>query len=333
MRLVLARPRGFCAGVDRAVDTVEELLELYDEPVFVRHEIVHNQAVCSELRHRGAIFVEDVDEVPEGSIVVLSAHGSPPRVYACAKKRELRVFDATCPLVTKVHLEVARYARRGHTVVVIGHHDHVEVRGILGYYDNPDGDGAFVVENETDAWAFKPLRADRVAYVTQTTLAIDQTRAIVEILAARFPKLVSPSRQDICYATQNRQNAVRRLAELCRLIIVIGAPHSSNSVRMVEVARRCGSKSVLIEGHRDISGEWFIGLDAAGLTSSASAPESLIESAIAHIRSLVPEVVVDEIGESESVSFHLPSELRALDAARAGRSSNRRKTAFTINRK
>lgn len=315
MKLLLASPRGFCAGVDRAVAIVEELLDLYDEPIFVRHEIVHNKAVVDQLRQRGAVFVENIDEIPRDAIVVLSAHGSPPKVHGEAKARNLRLFDATCPLVTKVHLEVARHARNGRAVVVIGHRNHVEVQGILGYYDNPEGDGAFVIETEAEASAFQPTRPEHIGCVTQTTLATDQTRAIIEVLAARFPKLVRPHRQDICYATQNRQDAVRALAKSCRVIIVVGAPHSSNSQRLIEVSRRCGARAFLIEESDEIQASWLSGVDAVGLTSSASAPERIVQSAIDRIRLLVRDVVVHEIGDSETVAFRLPFELRALGVA------------------
>jgi 4-hydroxy-3-methylbut-2-en-1-yl diphosphate reductase len=317
MRLVLASPRGFCAGVARALSIVEELLDLYDGPIFIRHEIIHNKAVIRDLRQRGVIFVEEIDEIPEGSIAVLSAHGSPPCVRTQASQRNLRLFDATCPLVTKVHLEVARHERHGRTVVVIGHRDHVEVKGIVGHYGNPDGDGVFVVENESDAWAFEPPRPDHIGCVTQTTLATDQTRAIIGILTARFPKLILPHRQDICYATQNRQEAVRLLAVKCGLIIVVGAAHSSNTRRLIEVSERCGCRAFLVEDQADIDGEWLEGVEVVGLTSSASAPEHLVQSVIARIRLSYPELVVEEVGEGETVSFGLPPEFRALDTSGA----------------
>jgi 4-hydroxy-3-methylbut-2-enyl diphosphate reductase len=303
--------------VARAVTIVEELLDLYDEPVFIRHEIVHNKAVIRDLRQRGAIFVEEIDEIPEGSIAVLSAHGSPSRAHTQAGQRNLRLFDATCPLVTKVHLEVARHGRHGRAVVVIGHRDHVEVEGILGHYGNPDGDGVFVVENESDAWGFEPPRPDYIGCVTQTTLATDQTRAIIGILTARFPKLILPRQQDICYATQNRQEAVRLLAVKCGLIIVVGATHSSNTRRLIEVSERCGCRAFLVEDQAEINGEWLEGIEVAGLTSSASAPEHLVQSAIARIRLLHTELVLEEIGEGETLSFRLPPEFRALDTSGA----------------
>ncbi len=280
MKLVLANPRGFCAGVDRAIAIVEGALDCNEGPVFVRHAIVHNNVVIERLSRRGAIFVEKLSEVPPGSRVVLSAHGSPPEVYAEAKALGLRVFDGACPLVTKVHLEVARHAKQGRAVAVIGHRDHVEVQGILGYYDNPNGDGAFVVEEETDVIAVPEPRSGEIAYVTQTTLAVDQTLQIVAALAARFPRIIAPHRQDICYATQNRQDAVRQLAKDCDLILVIGAAHSSNSTRLVEVAQRAGVTARLIETADEIGSGWLEGVKSLGLTSSASAPEYLVDAVI-----------------------------------------------------
>lgn len=315
MRLVLASPRGFCAGVARAVTIIEELLDLYDEPVFIRHEIVHNKAVICDLRQRGAIFVEEINEIPEGSIAILSAHGSPSWVRTQASRRNLRLFDATCPLVTKVHLEVARHGKHGRAVVIIGHRHHVEVKGIIGHYDNSNGDGVFVVENASDAWSFAPPRPDHIGCVTQTTLATDQTRAIIDILTTRFPKLILPHRQDICYATQNRQDVVRRLASKCGLIIVVGAAHSSNTRRLIEVSERCGCRAFLVEGQDEIEGEWLEGVEVVGLTSSASAPEYLVQSVIARIRLFYPQLDLEEVGEGETVYFGLPLEFRALDAS------------------
>jgi 4-hydroxy-3-methylbut-2-enyl diphosphate reductase len=294
------------------VAIVEELLGLFAPPLFVRHEIVHNSSVVRTLEARGAIFVDTIEEIPPGSIVVLSAHGSAPSVYAAAKQRGLRLFDATCPLVTKVHLQIVRHSQAGRAVILIGHRDHVEVQAALGYYDNASGDGIYVVQNEAEARAVQLPRPACVGYVTQTTLAMDETDIIVRALAARFPQLVAPRGQDICYATQNRQEIVRRLCKSCGLILVIGAPHSSNSRRLVEVAERCGAKAYLIEDAGDIEPAWLRDADVVGLTSSASAPEHLVQAAVAHLRRLSPSLIVEEAGAEESVSFRLPQQLRAL---------------------
>jgi 4-hydroxy-3-methylbut-2-en-1-yl diphosphate reductase len=312
MRLVLTNPRGFCAGVDRALAIVEELLDRSRETVFVRHEIVHNSVVVGALRARGAVFVETVDEIPPGALAVISAHGAPPDVFEEANKRRLRLIDATCPLVTKVHREVARHAREGRSVIVIGHRDHVEVRGTVGHYRPLGGGEIQVVETVEDARNLVVRTPDHVGYVTQTTLAVDQTRDVVDALKGRYPNLVGPHSQDICYATQNRQNAVRRLAAIADLILVIGAPHSSNSVRMCEVARQAGVEVRLIERPAEIKSEWLAARSVIGLTSSASAPEALVQSAVRHIRALNPDIEIEEMGESETVKFRLPMELRTI---------------------
>lgn len=316
MRLVLANPRGFCAGVDRAIAIVEQLVEANDEPVFVRHEIVHNRVVVDDLRRRGAVFVEDISEIPRGSLAVVSAHGAPPEVFQIAKARALRLTDATCPLVSKVHLEVSRHARHGRSVVVIGHRSHVEVQGIIGYYVSVDRGEIHVVETECEARALEVATPDRIGYVSQTTLAVDQTRLIIEALRERFPALVDPHAQDICYATQNRQLAVRNLATVCDLILVVGAPHSSNSQRMREVATAAGVEAHLIEGAGDIQPHWISGRRSIGLTSSASAPEHLVQEVVDRIRVFDPTVAVDEFGQPESISFRLP--LDSADLSRTG---------------
>jgi 4-hydroxy-3-methylbut-2-en-1-yl diphosphate reductase len=313
MRLVLANPRGFCAGVDRAIAVVEDLLERSTEPVFVRHEIVHNRVVVDGLRARGAVFVETLDEIPDGAVAVISAHGAPPEVFREGARRGLRLIDATCPLVSKVHLEVMRHARHGRAVVVIGHRAHVEVRGIVGYYQWPDGGGIHVVENAEEARNLTVPIPDRIGYVTQTTLALDETRRVIEVLKTRFPHLVAPHSQDICYATQNRQDAVRHLAKTCELILVIGAPHSSNSLRLCEVAQDAGVPDRLVQYPADIDAEWLAGRSVVGLTSSASAPEHLIAEAIARIKSFYPNLEVEEFGEAEQVKFRLPPELHVVE--------------------
>ena len=315
MKLILANPRGFCAGVDRAIKMVEELLEIFSEPVYVRHEIVHNRVVVDELRTKGAVFVNEISEIPTGAVAVLSAHGAPPEVYADAKLRGLRLFDATCPLVSKVHLEVARHARHGRSVAVIGHRNHVEVIGTIGYYDSAADGSIHVVESTEEARLLVVSDPGRIGYVSQTTLAFDQTQRIVDVLLSRFPKLVGPHSNDICYATQNRQDAVRTLAGDCDLIIVIGAPHSSNSVRMREVAETCGVEARLIERPSEIEPEWLSGRTRIGLTSSASAPESLVAGTVEFLLSLAPALVVETTGAPEHVSFNMPPALRRHGSA------------------
>ncbi len=312
MNLWLANPRGFCAGVDRAVKIVEELIALEGAPIYVRHEIVHNRHVVDALSARGAVFVDDLDQVPAGALVVVSAHGAAPQVHAHARAAGLRLFDATCPLVTKVHLEVIRHARDGRAVIVIGHRDHVEVIGTVGHYDNPHGDGIHVVENEDEARTVQVPRPDHIAYVTQTTLAVETSAHVVAALRARFPALIAPRRDDICYATQNRQDAVRRLAARCSHVYVLGAPHSSNSVRLVEVAREAGAQALLIERADAIDPAWLAGVRHLGLTSSASAPECLVDEVIARLKVLVPALSVHEIGIPEQVVFKLPASVLDL---------------------
>jgi 4-hydroxy-3-methylbut-2-enyl diphosphate reductase len=318
MDLWLANPRGFCAGVDRAVKIVEELVSLVDEPVFVRHEIVHNRSVVEGLAARGAVFVETIDEIPKGAFAIISAHGAPGEEYARARAANLRLFDATCPLVSKLHLEVMGYARAGRSVIVIGHRDHVEVIGTLSYYDNPVG-SIQVVEDQREALEVQVPDPLLVGYVTQTTLAVEASNRIVSVLSDRFPALIGPPNDDICYATQNRQHAVRMLCKQCERIVVIGAPHSSNSMRMVEVARETGREAHLIESAHDIRATWFEDVNDVGLTSSASAPEHLVQRALQHIRALVGDVNVRELGAAETVTFKLPAPLVDMRAARSSR--------------
>jgi 4-hydroxy-3-methylbut-2-enyl diphosphate reductase len=316
MKVWLANPRGFCAGVDRAVRIVEELLALTDAPVYVRHEIVHNRSVVESLRARGAVFVDSADQIPAGAWGVISAHGAAPQVHHAMHRGGRRVFDATCPLVTKVHLEVMAHARAGRSVLLIGHRDHVEVIGTLGCYDNPAGGGIQVVESADEARAVQVPDPSAVAYVTQTTLAVEAANRIVGVLRGRFPAIVGPHRDDICYATQNRQDAVRALAERCQRVIVIGAPHSSNSMRMVEVAAETGTPAHLIESPAEIRAEWLEGVRDLGLSSSASAPERLVEATIAHLRARVPALAVHELGRAEDLRFKLPVALLDLRARR-----------------
>jgi len=316
LKLWMANPRGFCAGVDRAVRIVEELLALADAPVYVRHEIVHNRSVVDNLVARGAVFVESAGQIPPGAWAVISAHGASPAVHVEMNGGGRRVFDATCPLVTKVHLEVIGHARAGRSVLLIGHRDHAEVIGTVGCYDNPAGGGIQVVEDIGDAQTVQVRDPSAVAYVTQTTLAVEAANRIVSVLRSRFPALIGPHHDDICYATQNRQDAVRALADRCQRVIVIGAPHSSNSVRMVEVAAESGKPVHLIETPEQLRPEWLQGVTDLGLSSGASAPERLVEAAVARLRTLVPGLEVREIGHPEDIEFKLPAALRDLRAAR-----------------
>lgn len=311
MQVILANPRGFCAGVERAVAVVRELLEIAGPPVYVRHAIVHNYFVVEELERKGAVFVEEVDEIPEGSIAVMSAHGVPRSVLHRARERALKVVDATCPLVSKVQLEVLRQTRKGRTVIVIGHRGHVEVDGLVGHRD-PERGGVAVIESKEEAEAVEVPQPEAVAYVTQTTLAVGATREIVEVLRRRFPALAEPHGSTICYATQNRQDAVRQLVSRCDSILVVGAPHSSNSRRMTEVARESGARALLIESAADLDPGMFAATERLGLTSSASAPEPLVEEVIAWLTKHLPVVEVSEMGAPESVSFRPPASLRDM---------------------
>jgi 4-hydroxy-3-methylbut-2-enyl diphosphate reductase len=314
-QLLLASPRGFCAGVDRAIEIVELALELYGPPVYVRHEIVHNRHVVEQLREQGAIFTEDLNEIPAGSLVIFSAHGISPTVREEARSRGLRSLDATCPLVTKVHREALRYARAGHRIVLVGHRGHVEVEGTLGHAPNRMS----LVETLEDVAALDIPEGEPLALLTQTTLSLDDTREIMTALQQRFPTILLPNKDDICYATQNRQNAVKRIAARCELVLVVGAPGSSNSNRLVEVARAHGARAELIESADEIPTAWLAGIDRVGVTAGASTPEFLVLEVIARLRSLgYPEPERVEIVR-EDVSFTLPLELkRDLAEASAG---------------
>jgi 4-hydroxy-3-methylbut-2-en-1-yl diphosphate reductase len=305
-KLLLASPRGYCAGVDRAVDTVERALEHFGPPVYVRKEIVHNWHVVQELADRGAVFVDSELDVPEGGVVVLSAHGVAPEVHVRSRERRLRVLDATCPLVTKVHSEARRYAADGYTVVLIGHAGHEEVVGTMG--EAPDA--IRLVGSIEEIERLEVDNADRVAYITQTTLSVDETLELIGALRARFPAIVGPKRDDICYATQNRQNAVKELARHADLVLVIGSRNSSNSNRLVEVTRELGVPAHLIDDERDIRPEWLAGVETVGITSGASAPESLVRGVVAHFRSLGVERVESQEPVDENVHFSLPAQLR-----------------------
>jgi 4-hydroxy-3-methylbut-2-en-1-yl diphosphate reductase len=305
-KVLLAAPRGYCAGVDRAVQTVEHALDVYGEPIYVRKEIVHNKHVVHELEKRGAIFVEEETEVPEGQMVVFSAHGVAPSVHANAAKRQLRTIDATCPLVTKVHVEARKFAADGYTIVLIGHQGHEEVEGTTG--EAPEN--IVLVQTEADVDDIEVDDPDRIAYITQTTLSVDETSSIIARLKEKFPNAVGPKTDDICYATTNRQQAVKQLARECDLVLVIGSTNSSNSNRLVEVAREHGAASYLIDNHVQVDEAWLDGVETVGITSGASAPEELVERLVAFFR----ERGATDVGElktvDEDVRFMLPGEIR-----------------------
>ena len=316
MDVLLANPRGFCAGVDRAIEIVKRAIETLGAPIYVRHEVVHNRFVVDDLKRRGAVFVEELDEVPDGATVIFSAHGVSRAVRAEADRRGLKVFDATCPLVTKVHFEVARHCRAGRDVVLIGHAGHPEVEGTMGQWGREGGAGQvskgniYLVEDIDDVATLHVSQPENLAYTTQTTLSVDDTRGIIEALQARFPALQGPKNDDICYATQNRQDAVRDLARECDLVLVVGSPNSSNSNRLSELARRDGVESYLIDGADEIDPAWVAGKRRIGLTAGASAPQVLVDGVIARLRELGASGVSELKGEPESMVFALPKELR-----------------------
>ena len=313
MQILLANPRGFCAGVDRAIEIVERALESFGAPIYVRHEVVHNRFVVDGLRERGAIFVDELDEVPDGATVIFSAHGVSQAVRAQARTRDLRVFDATCPLVTKVHIEVARHAKAGRDVVLIGHAGHPEVEGTLGQWDREAASGAiYLVETPEDVRRLEPKHPDNIAYSTQTTLSIDDTKAVIEALRAKFPAILGPRHDDICYATQNRQDAVRRLGQQCDLVLVVGSPNSSNSNRLRELAEKQGVPAHLIDGADDIDRDWLVGKSRIGVTAGASAPESLVQGVVARLREWGAVDARELDGDVENVTFALPKELRVV---------------------
>jgi 4-hydroxy-3-methylbut-2-en-1-yl diphosphate reductase len=312
-KLLLAAPRGYCAGVDRAVQTVERALELYGPPVYVRKEIVHNKHVVEQLRERGAIFVEEEDQVPEGETVVFSAHGVAPSVHAGAEARGLKTIDATCPLVTKVHVEAKKFAAQGYTIVLIGHAGHEEVEGTMG--EAPDN--IVLIETEDDVDRLDVDDPDKIAYISQTTLSVDETTAIITKLRERFPNITGPRTDDICYATTNRQMAVRQMAEHCDLVLVIGSANSSNSNRLVEVARDHGAESHLIDNESQVREEWLDGKRVVGITSGASAPEELVKRLVNWFRERGTEHVEEFDVIQEDVRFMLPKEIRRELAARS----------------
>ncbi|MBD3828282.1 4-hydroxy-3-methylbut-2-enyl diphosphate reductase [Stenotrophomonas sp.] len=311
MDVLLANPRGFCAGVDRAIEIVKRAIETLGAPIYVRHEVVHNRFVVDDLKSRGAIFVEELDEVPDNNTVIFSAHGVSQAVRLEADRRGLKVFDATCPLVTKVHLEVARHCRAGRDVVLIGHAGHPEVEGTMGQWDRERGNGRiYLVEDVHDVDTLVLDQPENFAYTTQTTLSVDDTRSIIDALRARFPAMQGPKNDDICYATQNRQDAVRDLAKRCDLVLVVGSPNSSNSNRLSELARREGVESYLIDGAEEIDPAWVVGKQHIGLTAGASAPQVLVDGVIERLKALGASSIGELDGEPESMVFALPKELR-----------------------
>lgn len=317
MNILLANPRGFCAGVDRAIEIVERVLACFGAPIYVRHEVVHNRYVVEDLKARGAVFVDDIDLIPDGAICVFSAHGVAQAVRAQASARNLRVFDATCPLVTKVHLEVARHCKAGFDVVLIGHRGHPEVAGTMGQCDAAGR--MHLIETAAEVAELQVRDPARVAYVTQTTLSVDDTTQIVAALQARFPAIQGPKKSDICYATQNRQDAVRELAARADLMLVVGSTNSSNSNRLRELAERQGLPAYLIDGPDDIRREWLPAGARVALTAGASAPELLVEQVIARLRAWGAETVEEQTGMREEVVFALPKELLAATARNPSR--------------
>lgn len=310
MQIKLANPRGFCAGVDRAIDIVNRALDLFEPPIYVRHEVVHNKFVVNGLRDRGAIFVDELDEVPDDNIVIFSAHGVSQAVRQNAADRGLKVFDATCPLVTKVHLEVARYSADGSECILIGHKGHPEVEGTMGQYDYSNGGNIYLVEDEADVAALEVQNPEKLYFVTQTTLSMDDTAVVIDALRAKFEHIQGPRKDDICYATQNRQDAVKQLANDCDLLLVVGSPNSSNSNRLRELGERMGAKAFLIDNADEIQPEWLEGVKAIGITAGASAPEVLVKQVVDKLISLGGEAPQELQGREENVVFSLPKELK-----------------------
>jgi len=310
MEIVLANPRGFCAGVDRAIAIVNRALECFNPPIYVRHEVVHNKFVVDDLRQRGAVFVDELDQVPDDSIVIFSAHGVSKAVQQEAEHRGLKVFDATCPLVTKVHIEVTKYAREGTEAILIGHEGHPEVEGTMGQYDKSQGGQIYLVEDEQDVDELVIRHPEKVAFVTQTTLSIDDTAKVIDALRAKFPKIQGPRKDDICYATQNRQDAVRDLAEQCDVVLVVGSPNSSNSNRLRELAERMGKSAYLVDNADQLEKVWFQQDSKIGVTAGASAPEILIKQVIQRLQDWGATPPKELQGTEENITFSLPKELR-----------------------
>lgn len=313
-RIKLANPRGFCAGVDRAIEIVNRALEVFGAPIFVRHEVVHNKFVVEDLRARGAVFVDELDEVPDDSIVIFSAHGVSRAVQEEASRRQLKVFDATCPLVTKVHMEVMRFSQAGRECVLIGHKGHPEVEGTMGQYDHVQGGNIYLVENVEQVRSLQVDNPDSLSYVTQTTLSMDDTARVIDALRDRFPKVKGPRKDDICYATQNRQDAVKTLAKECDLVLVVGSPNSSNSNRLSELAQRIGAEAYLIDSASDIQSQWLSDKQCVGVTAGASAPEILVRQVIDRLCELGAEAPEEMQGREENIIFTLPKDLREVNA-------------------
>nr|WP_250326933.1 4-hydroxy-3-methylbut-2-enyl diphosphate reductase [Morganella morganii] len=310
VRILLANPRGFCAGVDRAISIVERALELYGAPIYVRHEVVHNRYVVNDLRERGAIFIEEIAEVPDNAILIFSAHGVSQAIRQEARSRNLTMlFDATCPLVTKVHMEVARASRKGKEAILIGHAGHPEVEGTMGQYNNPEG-GMYLVESPEDVWKLNIKDEENLSFMTQTTLSVDDTSEVIDALNARFPKIIGPRKDDICYATTNRQEAVRDLAGQADLVLVVGSKNSSNSNRLAELAQRVGKPSYLIDSADDINPAWLRDVDTIGLTAGASAPDVLVQQVISRLQELGADEISQLEGREENIIFEVPKELR-----------------------
>ncbi len=309
VQIMLANPRGFCAGVDRAISIVERALELFEPPIYVRHEVVHNRYVVEDLKSRGAIFVEELDQVPDDCIVIFSAHGVSQAVRAEAKRRGLKVFDATCPLVTKVHLQVTRASRKGIECILIGHAGHPEVEGTMGQYNNDEG-GVYLVESVEDVAKMQVKRPDELCFVTQTTLSVDETIDIIEALKAKFPSIEGPRKDDICYATQNRQDAVRHLSPNADLMVVVGSKNSSNSNRLRELAEKTGIEAYLVDDPNDVKAEWFEGIHKVAVTAGASAPEVLVQQVVDAISHFAPNTIAEISGREEDTVFAVPAELR-----------------------
>ena len=307
MKILLANPRGFCAGVNRAIDIVERALDIFGAPIYVRHEVVHNKFVVDSLCEKGAVFVDELEDVPDNNTVIFSAHGVPKSVRLEAQSRGLKVFDATCPLVTKVHLEVARHEKDQQEVILIGHAGHPEVEGTLGQYD---GAGIYLVESPEDVEKLEVMNPGDLAYVTQTTLSMDDTAIIIDALRKRFPKISGPKKDDICYATQNRQDAVKKMAERCDLVLVVGSSNSSNSNRLRELAERLGADAYLIDGAEYIQADWLQGKSCVGVTAGASAPEVLVQDVVNKLKTLADIDVVESEGQQENIVFSLPKALQ-----------------------